>query len=95
MLERLTEKDRQFIKNQVMEGYYASEIEVVRDAVRRLREKTQEEKLSHLRNLALAGHEQLAKGEGAFLDKAGMDAIMEEALSHSKKRKPIKDDVQN
>ena len=39
MLERLTQKDREFIKHQVASGYYASDIEVVRDAVRRLREK--------------------------------------------------------
>ncbi len=94
MLERLTEKDREFIKSQVGMGYYASEIEVVRDALRRLREKTEAEKHLYLRAMAQKGHEQLNRGEGELLDKSGMDKIAEEALEYFESGKPIKDEVQ-
>ena len=93
MLERLTEKDREFIKNQVMAGYYVSEIEVVRDAIRRLREKVQDEKLYHLRAMALVGHEQLQQGKGEILTAKKMDALLVQAKKDYQNRKPAKDDV--
>lgn len=93
MLERLAEKDREFIKGQVASGYYASEIEVVRDAVRRLREKLQEERLIHLRVLALKGHEQLLTGQGEVYSRDMMDGLMEQARQDHKNKKPVKDEV--
>jgi putative addiction module CopG family antidote len=93
MLEKLSSKDRDFIKNQVTCGYYASEIEVVRDAVRRLREKVQDEKLVHLRALALKGHEELLRGEGEVYSRAMMDGLLEQAKKDNKNGKRIKDEV--
>ncbi|MGB0720098.1 MAG: ribbon-helix-helix domain-containing protein [Bdellovibrionales bacterium] len=93
MFERLPEKDREFIKSQVHEGYYASEIEVVRDAVRRLREKTREEAVSNLRQLIMKGHEQLERGEGQVLDRALMEQIAQDAKEHARQGLPIKDEV--
>ncbi len=93
MFERLTEKDREFIKNQVTMGYYASEIEVVRDAVRRLREKSQEEKLLELRALAFKGHEQLMRGESREFTSNDFDALLERAKENHQSRKPVKDEI--
>jgi len=93
VLERLTEKDREFIKGQVTSGYYASEIEVVRDAVRRLREKLQDERLIHLRALALKGHEQLLAGDGEVYSREMMDRLMEQARQDHRNEKPVKDEV--
>lgn len=93
MLERLTDKDRNFIKTQVSGGYYASEIEVVRDAVRRLRENEEEKKLYRLRAMALKGHEQLMRGEGAVLDAALMAEISKKAKALAQSGGPIKDEV--
>lgn len=91
MLERLTQKDRAFIKNQVASGYYASDIEVVRDAVRRLREKTQVEKLHYLRAMAHAGHEQLLRGEGDALTVSTMNGLLAQAKADHKHDKPARD----
>jgi Arc/MetJ-type ribon-helix-helix transcriptional regulator len=44
MLERLPEADRAFIKAQVAAGYYMSEIEFVRDTIRRRREEEEQKK---------------------------------------------------
>lgn len=93
MLERLTQKDREFIKNQVTAGHYASEIEVVRDAVRRLREKKQAEKLHHLRAIARTGHEQLLRGEGEVLTAVTMNEILQQAKKDHKNGKPVKDEI--
>lgn len=93
MLERLTQKDRAFIKHQVASGYYASEIEVVRDAVRRLREKTQAEKRHHLRAMAHAGHEQLLRGEGEALTVSTMNGLLAQAKEDHKQGKPARDEI--
>lgn len=93
MLEKLTGKDREFVKSQVDFGYYASEIEVVRDAVRRLREKTEENKINHLRALAFKGHAQLLNGEGETLTNDLMDDIAKAAKKQVKEGLPIKHDV--
>ena len=87
MLERLTQKDREFIQNQVTAGHYA------RDAVRRLREKTQTEKLHHLRAMAHTGHEQLLRGEGEALTAVTMSEILQQAKKDHKNGKPAKDEI--
>lgn len=93
MLARLTQKDREFIKNQVTAGHYASEIEVVRDAVSRLREKTQAEKLHHLRAMAHTGHEQLLRREGEALTAVTMNEILQQAKKDHKNGKPARDEI--
>ena len=93
MLERLTQKDRGFIKNQATAGHYASEIEVVRDAVRCLREKTQTEKLHHLRAMAHTGHQQFSRGEGEALTAVTMNEILQQAKKDHKNGKPAKDEI--
>ena len=60
MLEKLPSVDRAFIKSQVKEGYYTSEIEVVRDAVRRLREE--QEKITRFKMAVMKGVEDIEAG---------------------------------
>ena len=52
--------DEQFIKAEVKEGYYTSETELVRDAVRRLREE--KEKTRHFHKAVMQGVEQIEQG---------------------------------
>jgi len=94
MLERLAEVDRDFIKSKVQQGYYTSEIELVRDAVRKMREEDERQKrLDPLRALVMVGHEQAVKGEVvAYTDDFAVKA-MEQALKNHQDGTPIKDEV--
>lgn len=74
---RFPQKDEEFIKNAVAEGYYTNETEVVRDAVRRKRES--EEKHRKLREIVLEAEASIARGEGVPLTKELMDEIFESA----------------
>ncbi len=56
-----SEVDERFIKAQVQHGYYMNETELVRDAVRRLREAS--EKRSQFYQALMHGEEEIEKGE--------------------------------
>ena len=58
---RFSEVDENYIKNKVLSGFYASENEVVRDAVRRMREE--EERIARFQAAVRIGDEQIERGE--------------------------------
>lgn len=94
MFERLAEIDREYIKAKVKEGYYTSEIELVRAAIRKMREE--DERQAHvesLRQLILKGHQQAENGEVVQYSDEFMQKAMENAVANQKLGKPIKDDV--
>ena len=53
MLEKFADKDRAYIKTKVETGFYTSEIELVLDAVRRMREREEQQKSDTLRALVV------------------------------------------
>lgn len=59
---RFAEADQNFINNQAQLGFYANETEVVRDAVRRLREQ-KEIQQSRVYQAVMRGHEQIQQGQ--------------------------------
>lgn len=93
MLEKLAEADRTFIKTQVEAGYYTSEIEVVRDAVRRMREGNERYKLETIRSLLKVAHEQIQRGEQVPYTSDLLDQSFERALNNHKNNKRIRDEV--
>ena len=54
--------DEQFIKSMVERGYYSNATELVRDAVRRLRENQKNTRLHPLQAAVNAGEEDIAAG---------------------------------
>jgi len=58
---RFADADQNFISSQAEQGFYSNETEVVRDAVRRLRE-LKEAQTSGFYRAALKGHEQIEQG---------------------------------
>ncbi len=90
MFERLAEIDRSYIKSKVEGGYYTSEIEVIRDAVRRLREADEKhKKLEHLRSLVMVGHEQALRGDVTPYTEDFAERAMEQAMKDYEEGKPI------
>lgn len=87
MFERLAEADRAFIKHMVSEGLYGSEIEVVRDAVRRLRE--QQLKQSRLSVSAVMNGEQAIKeGRCREWTPEVMHELIKQGVSRAKAQEP-------
>jgi len=94
MLERLAEIDRIYIKSKVESGYYTSEIELVRDAIRRMREDDEKrQRIADLKSLFMAGYEQLSRGEVVPFSDNFMEESMQRALKNQQIAKSIKDEV--
>ena len=58
---RFSDVDEHYIKGKVESGFYTSENEVVRDAVRRMREE--EERIARFQASVRIGDEQIERGE--------------------------------
>jgi antitoxin ParD1/3/4 len=79
---RFSEVDENYIKNKVLSGFYASENEVVRDAVRRMREE--EERIARLQAAVRIGDEQIERGETVPYSKELMEQIGRRAVERAK-----------
>lgn len=94
MFERLADADREFIKSKVQAGYYTSEIEVVRDAIRKMREEDERlAQMNALRELIMVGHRQALAGEVVEYTEDFLERAMKKALENQAKGAPIKDDI--
>lgn len=95
MFERLAEVDREFIKAKVQAGYYTSEIELVRDAIRKMREEDEKQaQLAALRELVMTGHQQALDGEVVQYSADFLEQAMERAIENQVKGTPVKNDIQ-
>ena len=93
MLEKLADVDRKYVKSKVEEGFYTSEIEAVRDAVRKMREKEENKNLKEIRTLLAVGLEQIKHGETVPYSADFMDNAMRQAKENHKAGKPIPDEL--
>lgn len=75
--------DEAFIKNKVEEGYYSNATELVRDAVRKLREKEPEISFA-LRAALLEGEQALINGESDEFSPQLMAKIVAQAREDAK-----------
>jgi antitoxin ParD1/3/4 len=84
---RLSEVDEHYIKGKVESGFYTSENEVIRDAVRRMREE--EERIARFQAAVRIGDEQIARGETVPYSKALMEEISQRAVQRAQQGKTI------
>jgi antitoxin ParD1/3/4 len=84
---RLSEVDENYIKGKVESGFYTSENDVVRDAVRRMREE--EERIARFQAAVRIGDEQIERGDTVPYSKELMEHISQRAVQRAKQGKPI------
>ena len=84
---RLSEVDENYIKGKVESGFYTSENEAVRDAVRRMREE--EERIARFQAAVRIGDEQIERGETVPYSKELMEQISQRAVQRAKQGKTI------
>lgn len=80
-----------YLQAKVGTGFYSNASEVIRDAIRRMREE--DEKLEKLRAAVQIGDEQLERGEGIVYSASRLEAITEKALSNARNGKKVSADV--
>ena len=86
MFERLADADRNFIKSQVKAGFYTSEIEVVRDAMRKMREE--KERIARFHDAIAKGERDIQAGKTQELTQEFMDEIIENGIESAKSGQP-------
>ncbi len=84
---RFSDVDEHYIKGKVESGFYTSENEVVRDAVRRMREE--EERIARFQASVRIGDEQIERGETVPYSKELMEQIGQRAVQRAKQGKKI------
>lgn len=84
--------DENYIKSKIDEGYYSNATELVRDAVRRLRE-LDEARSDRLRVALELGRQDIAFGRVTPFSTDLMDELDFEAMELAKKRVPSNPDV--
>jgi len=82
-----------YIQQQVDSGLYVNATEVIRDALRHMKECDEQKRLDTVRALLSVGEEQLARGEGISYTPDFMDNAMNNAIKNSKAGKPVRDEV--
>lgn len=82
---RFADIDETFMKNQVHDGYYTNETELVRDAVRRMREENDKKK--RFNEAVLLGDEAIERGETVPLTPELIENIKKSAIAKAKKGK--------
>jgi antitoxin ParD1/3/4 len=79
--------DERFIKEKVESGFYSSETELVKDAVRHMREE--EEKLLRLQAAVRIGDEQIAAGKVVPYSRESMKNIENRAVKKAQQGKKV------
>lgn len=87
----LSPEMEKYLQSKVNTGYYSNASEVVRDAIRRMREE--DERLAALRAAVDAGDEQLERGEGVAYTPERLEQITQKALANARKGKNVSPDV--
>ncbi|MGJ0483763.1 MAG: type II toxin-antitoxin system ParD family antitoxin [Methylomicrobium sp.] len=87
----LSTEMEQYLQSKVGTGFYSNASEVVRDAIRRMREE--DEKLAALRAAVQIGDDQLERGEGIPYTSERLEAITAKAFANSRQGKKVNSDV--
>jgi antitoxin ParD1/3/4 len=83
---RFADADERFIQEEVSRGFYVNETELVRDAVRRLREQRQ--KISPFQAAVMRGVEDIQAGRTSPLTDGLINQLVEDGLAMAKADKP-------
>ena len=81
---RFSEIDANFIKEAIEQGFYLSETELVRDAVRRMRENTQSQNNNRFKQAVEAGVKSLESGNSIAFTENTMKEIKQRAIKNLK-----------
>jgi len=81
----------QYLQSKVGAGFCSNASEVVRDAIRRMREE--DEKLAALRVAVQVGYDQLDRGEGLPYTPERLAAITDKAFANARQDKKINPDA--
>jgi antitoxin ParD1/3/4 len=87
----LTKEMESYLQAKVNGGFYSNASEVIRDAIRRMREE--DEKLEALRAAVRVGDEQLDRGEGQPYTPELLDSMTEAARQGAKQGRKVGSDV--
>lgn len=87
----LSPEMEQYLQSKVGTGFYSNASEVVRDAIRRMREE--DEKLAALRAAVQVGDEQIDRGEGVPYTQERLETITAKALANARQGKKVNPDV--
>jgi antitoxin ParD1/3/4 len=87
----LSPEMEKFVQSKVDSGFYSNASEVIRDAIRRMRED--EDKIAALRKALQVGDDQLDKGEGAQYSPELLTRLTEKAKDNARRRKKKDPDV--
>lgn len=87
----LSSEMEQYLQSKVNTGYYSNASEVVRDAIRRMRDE--DERLAALRAAVAVGDEQLERGEGVTYTAERLEKITRRALTNARTGKKVRSDV--
>lgn len=83
-----------FIEGQVDSGLYGNATEVIRDALRHMKDYQEAKRLESIRALLAVGEEQIASGKTvSYKSPDLLNRLTEEAIQNSKKGKSVKDEV--
>ena len=89
---KLSPEMEQYLQVKVGTGYYSNASEVVRDAIRRMRDE--DEKVAALRSAVAVGDQQLERGEGLTYTPERLKHITEKALASARNGNKVSADVQ-
>jgi antitoxin ParD1/3/4 len=88
----LSPEMEQFVQSKVDSGFYNNASDVIRDAIRRMREE--DNKVAALRSALKAGDDELDAGKGIPYGRATLTAAAEKARDNAKSGKKVKSDDQ-
>ena len=80
-----------YLQNKVKSGFYNDVSEVIRDAIRRMKE--QDSQLLALQAVLRVGDAQLDNGEGIVYTPTRLEAITQQAFDNAKRGKKVNADV--
>jgi len=83
---RFADVDENFIKTEVQSGFYTNETELVRDAVRRMREE--KERARHFQEAVTRGVQAVDRGETVVLTPDLLNEIKQDAIRKAKNDEP-------
>jgi len=87
----LSPEIEQYLQSKIKTGFYSNASDVIRDALRRMREE--DEKIEALRAAVRRGDEQIERGEGTAYTPELLDKAMKQATVNVRAGKKINPDV--
>lgn len=87
----LSPEMERYLERKVSEGFYSNASEVVRDAIRRMKED--DKKIAAFQAAVRKGDEQLRRGEGVLFTPELLQKITDDAYENSRKGKKINPEV--